>query len=243
MGPLARPFFLACYTEAVRRLIVNADDLGMTNGINRAIVEACEYGVVTSSTLMATADAFDDAVQRVRDLQSRDRHFSVGCHVVLLDGTPLLPRDRVGSLLDGKSGTYGAAQLRVSLSDFARAALRGKLKSEEIEAEVEAQFARIQAAGVAITHVDCHKHVHMFPQVLRPLLRAAKARGIRAVRNPFSKWLPLPSGQLLRVPRLWSRAANMGVLRKFAAGFRREVEKHGLRTPDGSSRSVGDRRT
>jgi predicted glycoside hydrolase/deacetylase ChbG (UPF0249 family) len=202
-------------------------------GINRAIVEGCEKGIITSSTLMATAGAFDDAVQHVRSLQSCDRHFRVGCHVVLLDGVPLLPPDTVASLLEAP-GRNNGPQLCVNLSDFARLELSGKLKPDEIEAEADAQFGRIQTSGLELTHFDCHKHVHIFQKVLQPLLRAAKARGIRAVRNPFSRWPPLPTGQLLRTPKLWTRVATMGVLRTLSDGFRREVERHRFRTPDGS---------
>ena len=217
----------------MRRLIVNADDLGMTTGINRAIVEGCEYGILTSSTLMATSRAFDDAVSRVNDLKVRKPQFGVGCHVVLLDGEPLSPPQQVPTLLE-PAGTGGRAQLRPSLPDFARCALTGKLNPEEIEAEAGAQFGRIQAAGLELSHFDCHKHAHMFPAVLRPLLRAARACGVRAVRNPFGSLFPLPFGRLVRNPKLWTRFAEMSVLRNFASSFRREVEKHGLRTPDGS---------
>jgi predicted glycoside hydrolase/deacetylase ChbG (UPF0249 family) len=217
----------------VRRLIVNADDLGMTTGIDRAIAEGCEKGIISSATLMATSKAFDDAVARVRELQIRKPYFSVGCHVVLLDGDPILPPERVASLLEPTTKA-GTSQLRTSLTDFARAALTGRLKPEEIEAEANAQFERIQAAGLTLTHFDCHKHAHMFPPVLGPLLRAAKARGIRAIRNPFDRLFPLPVGRLLRSPKLWTRFAEMNGLRQFAVSFRREVEKQGLRTPDGS---------
>jgi predicted glycoside hydrolase/deacetylase ChbG (UPF0249 family) len=234
MGPLAQPRFLACYTESVRRLIVNADDLGMTAGINRAIVEGCEKGIITSATLMATSDAFDDAVARVSDLKARKPAFGVGCHIVLLDGEPLLPPNQVASLLETTANGRGRP-LRSNLNDFARAALTGKLKPEEIEAEADAQFRRIQATGLELTHFDCHKHSHMFPSVLGPLLRAAKARGLRAVRNPFEKLFSLPLDRLLRRPKLWARFAQMSALSTmFAASFRREVEKVGLRTTDGS---------
>ena len=230
---MARPRFLACYTETVRRLIVNADDFGMTAGINRAIVEGCEQGIITSSTLMATSKAFGDAVARVRELQDRKWQMSVGCHVVLLDGEPALPPERVSSLL-GSPTNQGGARLRSSLPDFARSALTGKLKPEEIEAEADAQFSRIQAAGLVLSHFDCHKHAHMFPAVLKPLLRAAKARRVPAVRNPFGRFFPLPFGRLLRSPKLWTRLAELSVLRSLSARFRREVQGHGIRTPDGS---------
>ena len=217
----------------MRRLIVNADDFGMTIGINRGIVEGCEQGIITSSTLMATSRSFDDAVSRAHALKLRKPQFSVGCHVVLLDGDAVLPPERLPTLLQA-TRPQGNAQLRNSLNDFARSALSNRLNPEEIEAEAEAQIGRIQAAGIAVSHFDTHKHTHMFSQVLRPLLRAAKARGVQAVRNPFGRLFPLPFNRILRNPKLWTRLAEMNILRTFAARFRNDVREHGLRTPDGS---------
>lgn len=217
----------------MRRLIVNADDFGMTPGINRAIVAGVTRGIVTSTTLMATARAFDDAVAQVRTLKTLNANVSIGCHIILLDGLPVLPPERVSSLLQSSSGA-SQAEFRIKLTDFGRAALTGKLQSEQIEAEASAQIQRIQQAGIAASHVDCHKHAHMFPAVLPPVLRAAKARGIEAIRNPFGELFPAPVGQVLRNPKFWRRAAELGVLRGFASNFKRRVKEHGLKTPDGS---------
>jgi chitin disaccharide deacetylase len=217
----------------VRRLIVNADDFGLTQGVNRAIVEAQERGIVTSATLMANAGAFAEAASLARSLADGNAHFSVGCHLVLLDGEPVLPVDRVASLLQS-GARNGGAQLRHKLNDFVLASFRNKLNPAEIEAEASAQIGRLQSAGVRPSHFDTHKHAHMFPAVLRPLLRAARECGVPAVRNPFGKIWPLPMGDLLRKHKLWRRFAELNVLRSFAARFRREVEAHGLRTTDGS---------
>ncbi len=217
----------------MRRLIVNADDFGLTAGVNRAIVEAQEHGVVTSATLMANARAFEQAATLARSLADRNARFSVGCHVVLLDGEPLLPADQVTSLL--QPGTQnGSHQFRVKLNDFVIASFRNKLNPVEIEAEGSAQIERLQSAGLRPSHFDTHKHAHMFPAVLRPLLRAAREHGVPAVRNPFGCVWPLPVGDLLRKRKLWLRFAELNVLRNFAAKFRSEVEGHGLRTTDGS---------
>ena len=159
--------------------------------------------------------------------------FSVGCHVVLLDGEPLLPADQVASLLQPGSQN-GSHQFRVRLNDFVLAYFRNKLNPAEIEAEASAQIGRLQSAGVRPSHFDTHKHAHMFPAVLRPLLRAARECGVPAVRNPFGKVWPLPMGDLLRQHKLWRRFAELNVLRNFATKFRREVEACGLRTTDGS---------
>jgi predicted glycoside hydrolase/deacetylase ChbG (UPF0249 family) len=219
------------YTEPVRRLIINADDFGLTAGVNRAIAEAHAHGIVTSATLMANSRAFDEAAALARTMTGGGSRFSVGCHVVLLDGGPLLPVDRVPSLLE-PGGING--HFRDKLNDFVIASFRGKLQPDEIEAEASAQIRRLQAAGIAPSHFDTHKHAHMFPAVLRPLLRAARACGVPAVRNPFGQMWPLPFGELVRKRHLWTRFAELNVLRNFAAKFRSEVEAHGMRTTDGS---------
>jgi chitin disaccharide deacetylase len=215
----------------VRRLIINADDFGLTSGVNRAIVEAHQRGIVTSTTLMANARAFVEATEFAKGANG-DRPFDVGCHVVLLDGEPLLPADNVHTLLF--SGSNHGSRFRDSLNDFVIASFRHKLNPEEIEAEATAQVRRIQNSGIQPSHFDTHKHAHMFPAVLRPLLRAAKACGVPAVRNPFGQIWPLPLSDLLRTRKLWKRFAQLNVLRNFASGFRDEVARHGLRTTDGS---------
>ena len=156
----------------MRRLIINADDFGLTAGVNRAIAEAHERGIVTSATLMANAQAFDEAARR-RGRSTRQDRFSVGCHVVLLDGEPLLPPDKCPPAASRSNGSH---RFRESLNDFVIASFRHKLNPEEIEAEATAQIERMQAAGIQPSHFDTHKHAHMFPAVLRPLLRAAKRR-------------------------------------------------------------------
>jgi predicted glycoside hydrolase/deacetylase ChbG (UPF0249 family) len=108
------------------------------------------------------------------------------------------------------------------------------MKACEIEAEAKAQIKKIQSAGLTISHVDTHKHTHIFPQVLRPLLRAARDCGVRAVRNPFGPRFPLRSSQLLSRPSLWTRFAEVRVLSRFAGQFRRAVAEEGFATPDGT---------
>jgi chitin disaccharide deacetylase len=211
----------------VRRLIINADDFGLTSGVNRAIVEAHEGGIVTSATLMANGSAFDEAVSLA---QSRPR-LGVGCHVVLVDGTPLIRQTATDSLLDPRSRTGGTPRFREALSKFAALALLGRLASEEIEAEVAAQIGKLQASGIAVTHLDSHKHTHMFPQVFKPLLRAAQARGVRAIRNPFER---VRGAQLAARPGLWRRWTEVGILGSLAKNFRDAVQQAGMTTPDGT---------
>ena len=213
----------------MRRLIVNADDFGMTRGINRAIVEGCRDGIITSTTLMATALAFDNAIGCVHDLSPPA---SIGCHVILLDGVPALPPDQIPSLLSGSSDS--SPEFRTALGGFAQAAFLGKLNPAEVEAEATAQIRRLLKAGVGVSHMDCHKHAHMFPRVVTPILRAANKCGVKAVRNPFGPIFPQSPGRILRNPKTWRRVTELAVLRSFAANFRSEVARHGIHTPDGS---------
>jgi len=216
----------SCYTRSVRRLIVNADDFGYTTGVNRAIVEAHTRGIVTSSTLMATGRAFAMAVEMSRTLPQ----LSVGCHIVLVDGTPVSPLAQIPSLIEASS----QPRLRDGLKGFAARALAGRIKADEIEIEAGAQIRKLQSAGMAVSHFDTHKHTHLFPTILRPVLRAASRCGLRALRNPFGPRLPLKSDQLLKRPNLWTRFAEMRVLSSFAAKFREAVDREGFFTPDGT---------
>jgi chitin disaccharide deacetylase len=207
----------------VRRLIINADDFGFTPGVNRAIVEAHQHGVVTSSTLMANGRAFADAVSLAKTLPD----LSVGCHVVLIDGQPILSSGQLPSLT-------ADSRFRDGIKMFAARAIAGRVHPDQVAAEAAAQIRKIQSSGIAVTHVDTHKHTHLFPKILRPLLRAAAACGVRAVRNPFGPRLPLRSSQLLARPKLWTRYAEVGVLRHFAGKFREAVDREGFFTPDGT---------
>jgi len=210
----------------VRRLIINADDFGYTSGVNRAIVEAHRRGVVTSSTLMATGRTFAEAAQLAKTLPE----LSVGCHVLLIDGEPVLGSEGIPSLTSRAS----PSRFRDGLKAFAARAIAGRISPDEIAAETTAQIRKIQGVGIAVSHVDTHKHTHLFPKVLRPVLRAAAACGVHAVRNPFGPRLPLRSTQLLARPGLWTRYAEVRLLRRFAGKFREAVEAEGFAAPDGT---------
>ncbi len=210
----------------MRRLIVNADDFGLTPGVNRAIVEAHTRGVVTSATLMATGPAFAEAARLAASLPG----LSVGCHVGLIDGEPVLSANEIPSL----TGHSTRKRFCHGLKSFAARALTSRIDPAEIEAEATAQIRKIQAAGITVSHVDTHKHTHLFPAVLRPMLRAARACGVRAVRNPFGPRRPLESGRLLARPGLWTRYAEVRILRSFAGKFRTAVDREGFATPDGT---------
>lgn len=201
-------------------LLVNADDFGLTPGVNRSIAELHQGHALSSATLMATGTFFDDAVAVAKANPSLE----VGCHVLLVDGTPALPPARIPSLCpDGHA-------LRSKLSRFAADLYTGRIRESEIEAEAAAQIRRLQAAGLHLSHIDTHKHTHMFPRVLRPLLRAARACGVRAIRNPFE-----PAWALRATPGA-GRMRRMAVvaLGSQRRAFARLVTASGIVTTDGT---------
>ena len=231
-GCLARESPRRLLDWRVRRLIVNADDFGFTAGVNRGIAEAHRSGIVTSSTLMANGRAFEDAVGLAKTMP----RLSVGCHVVLIDGEPIVEAKRIPSLISksSTSASSGGARFRDGLKSFAVRALAGRLNADEIEAEAAAQIRKLQLAGIPVSHLDTHKHTHLFPSVLRPLLRAARSCGVQAVRNPFGPRRLLQAGELLKRPSLWTRSAEMRILRTLAVKFRNTARQDGVLTPDGS---------
>jgi len=184
------------------RLILNADDFGLTHGINRAIAELHSAGVLTSTTLMASGPAFDDAVEIARAHPT----LGVGCHIVLTDGTPVSPPGSIRSLIgdDGKN-------FRPSLVDFVQALLLGRINEDDVAREALAQIEKLQRAGINITHLDTHKHTHLFPSIARPLLQVAERNGIRAIRNPFEPGWSLVLDHGSRMRRLVVRL--IGLLR------------------------------
>jgi predicted glycoside hydrolase/deacetylase ChbG (UPF0249 family) len=209
----------------LRRLIINADDFGLTPGVNRAIAECCEHGVVTSATLMATGAAMPEASKLAATLP----RLSVGCHVVLVDGSPLLPAAEIPSLAFARAGSAFAP----TLGGFVQRALTGRFSATEIEAEAAAQFKKLQDSGVAISHFDTHKHTHVFPAVLLPLVRAARSCGIRAVRNPFVPARALGFEDLRQRPALWKRYWQTRALRRYLPAFHKLLAEHDMVAPDG----------
>jgi hopanoid biosynthesis associated protein HpnK len=210
----------------VSRLIINADDFGLTSGVNRAIVELHHAGVLTSTTLMARAGATHEAIR----LAHATPTLGVGCHVVLVDGRPVLPPQDVPSLVEKQTGRFP-----VSLTAFGARLFTGRIRPAEIEAEAAAQIALLQDAGLRLTHVDTHKHTHMFPPVLEPVLRAARKAGIRAVRNPFE-----PEWAVRVTPRAsLVRTAEVIALRQLGPFFRRILARANFISTDGTIAVAG----
>jgi chitin disaccharide deacetylase len=156
----------------MRNLIVNADDLGWTQGVNRGIAEAHRNGIVTSTSLLANGCAFEAGVRTARE----SPQLGVGVHLNLSDGKPVAPAEQVKSLLD-ENGDFSGGPETLLLRLTAK-----KLETKEVETEWNAQIEKVRATGIRPTHLDGHKHVQMLPGLFAVALRLAKKHGIEAVR-------------------------------------------------------------
>lgn len=215
--------------RTAHKLIVNADDFGMTRGINRAIAEAHDAGIVTSATLMAKSAAFDDAVE----IAVRRPKLHVGCHVVLVEGEPLSDPVQVSSLLES-NGDASHPAFRSSLASFARAATRGRIDLDHVITETVAQIQKLQAAGISVSHVDCHKHAHMFPAIAAGVIEGASRCGVRNIRVPFEpSWAVKAGGSGLSL-RLLIRSFQVTILRRWHRPFLDMVHGSGMQTTQGT---------
>jgi len=156
----------------LKNLIVNADDLGWSQGVNRGIAEAHRTGLVTSTSLLANGPAFESALAVAR----ANPELGVGVHLNLSDGPPSARPDQVPGLLNT------ARKLEASPETLLLRIARRSLELGEVEREWDAQITGIRNAGVAPTHLDGHKHVHMLPGLFEIALRLAKKHNIRAIR-------------------------------------------------------------
>ena len=204
-------------------LLINADDFGLTPGINRAILELHQAGALTSATLMAAAPACAEAVAMALAHPS----LGVGCHVVLVDGEPVAPPETIATLLDPASPRPA---FHPTLGGFLRALLLGRIDPMHIEREAAAQIAKLRTLRIQPTHIDTHKHTHLFARVLRPVLRAAQNHAVHAIRNPFE-----PAWSVQATPHApLARRVEVHLLRTLRTQFLRTVRASGLRTTQGS---------
>jgi chitin disaccharide deacetylase len=161
----------------LRTLVVNADDLGLTVGVNDGIFDAHDRGILTSASLMANAPAAANAIGRAWSRPA----LGIGVHLTLVDCAPILPPDRIPTLVqdDGR--------FHVSWRPFIVACLMGRVSMNEVERELTAQIEYVVTHGVTPTHLDSHKHVHLFPPVFEIVVRLAERFRIPVIRVPYER--------------------------------------------------------
>ncbi len=209
----------------MKNLIVNADDLCWTEGVNRGIVEAFGNGIVTSTSLLANGAAFASGVAAARSAP----RLGVGVHLNLSDGAPVADRETVTSLLNDEGAFAGGPE-----SLLLRRARRGLLL-DEVEREWDAQIQKVRDAGIEPTHLDGHRHVHMLPGLFEIALRLAKRHGIGAIRvslEASSLRAALSSGETQRAGVVMKQGVQARGLKLLARDAREQAERAGIATAD-----------
>ena len=205
----------------MKRLIVNADDFGLTARINQAIMEAHFGGLLSSTSRLANGEAFASAVA----LSRQAPRLGVGVHLNLTEGKPVAPAASIPSLMNGQ-GFFARKPARLW-----RAMISGRVSAADIEKELRAQIEKVLAAGIVATHLDSHKHVHALPVLGRMAIRLARQHGIPAIRCVAEDWSAL--GYLLgRFPRakrtILRQRLNSFALAALSRGWRRQLRRAGV---------------
>lgn len=182
-----------------RALIFTADDFGLHERVNAAVERAHREGVLDAASLMVAAPAAADAVARARRLPS----LRVGLHLVLADGQAMLPRTQIPALVDPE-GRFGQNMAMDGVRFFFLPHVRAQLAKE-----IRAQFEAFAATGLALDHVNTHKHFHLHPTVLSLILSIGREFGLKAVRLPLEAGAPLALKPWLALVR--ARLARAGI--------------------------------
>ena len=209
----------------LKNLIVNADDLGWTEGINRGIAEAHRKGLVTSTSLLANGRAFDAALH----VLAANPELGVGVHLNLSDGPPTAPASEVPSLLDARGELHDGPE-----GLLLRIASRS-LKLEEVEHEWDAQIEKIIHAGIEPTHLDGHKHAHMLPGLYDTALRLAKKHSVRAIRVSHEESAlrsALACGRAQKAGLILKQGVQARGLKLLARRARDSADRAGISTTD-----------
>lgn len=176
-----------------RRLAINADDFGLSDGVNRGILACVQARVVTSASLLVNTPGFAAAVAAARAVP----RLGVGLHLNLTTGQPVCSPEAVPTLCDPRTGRFRP------LGQLVARALGGRIKAGDVARECAAQIARARTAGVRLTHLDGHQHTHVLPGIWRPVIESALHAGIELVRLPLEParslaWRPAAAlGQVL----------------------------------------------
>ncbi|MCU1618455.1 MAG: putative glycoside hydrolase or deacetylase ChbG, family [Modestobacter sp.] len=186
-----------------RLLVVNADDMGLTPGVCRAVHRGHTDGVVTSTSVLAVGTAFDEAAARLRDLPG----LAVGAHLAIVgEDPPLLSAGEIPTLVD-RDGRFPLSYRTV----VARGAA-GRIDPDDVRREFAAQLERVAGIGVRITHLDTHQHTHLWPAVAGVVVELARNAGVPSVRLPTSRRRgPLGLGVRLLSGRLRARLRRAGL--------------------------------
>lgn len=200
-----------------KQLIINADDFGIHPAVNEAVRKAATEGILTSTSLMAGGDAFDEAVEMARSMP----FLGIGIHLTLVGGIkPVLPPSEVPSLT-WDNGVFCHDYGKLIVRD-----LEGKISLSEVYAEWDAQIQKIMNTGLPVTHMDGHQHMHMWPHFYPIARDLAKKYHISCMRVPDEDVLfGMKDGHIIR----WAAKNGLSLLSRM---HRPDLKKNHIRTND-----------
>lgn len=200
-----------------KQLIINADDFGIHPAVNEAVRKAATEGILTSTSLMAGGDAFDEAVEMARSMPS----LGIGIHLTLVGGIkPVLPPSEVPSLT-WDNGVFCHDYGKLIVRD-----LEGKISLSEVYAEWDAQIQKVMNTGLPVTHMDGHQHMHMWPHFYPIARDLAKKYHISCMRVPDEDVLfGMKDGHIIR----WAAKNGLSLLSRM---HRPDLKKNHIRTND-----------
>ena len=200
----------------MKHLVVTADDFGLAREVNEAVEEAHRDGILTAASLMVSGAAAGDAVRRAKATPS----LRVGLHIVLVDGRPIMPATAIPDLVDA-TGNFRDDMARVGAAIFFRRTVR-----RQLEDEIEAQFEAYRATGLALDHVNTHKHFHLHPAIADTILRVGKRHGMQSLR------LPIEPRRVLALAEPHAPTPPAYLTEPFARLLRRRLRSQRVRIPD-----------
>ena len=156
----------------MKRLIVAADDFGMTKSINEGILKACREGIVTAINVMPSGKAFDDAVASLKEIGRQE----VGAHLALTESSPVTDRNRIPTLVR-KDGTFFSNHPVFFIDLYS-----GKVSRDEIRVELKNQLERLVRSGLRVVNLSSHEHIHMMPSIMKIFISLAEEYKIPSIR-------------------------------------------------------------
>lgn len=158
----------------MKQLIITADDFGLSSGVNRAVEQAWNEGLLTGASLMPGGAAFDDAVA----IAHRNPGLQVGLHLTLIQGRSVLSQELLPGLVDA-CGNFSDNPVTAGMHYYFDRGLYCQLKCE-----IEAQIKKVRDAGISLSHFDGHLNIHLHPTVFRILSELMPQYGISTFRLP-----------------------------------------------------------
>ena len=206
-----------------KKFILNADDFGMSEAHNRAVLEGYEGGLLKSVSLVSNGEAYDEAVSKI--LPSCP-DLGVGVHLNIIEGNSLCQELTELTDANGKfNQSYGSMILKAYNT-------KNKAFSEQIETEFRAQIEKVQKSGIEITHIDSHVHTHAIPPIFDIAAKLAKEYGIKQIRMQFERPYFIPDPLIFFNNKYYINLVKIALLDTFTLINKSKLDQYELNTND-----------